>query len=86
MQNLFATSHGKGPVDGIGSTTKRLVSTEVMSGRAEVTTFTEVAHVAARKCQNILIEHIKKTVVDYEIPKLNDDWDKISPIVTCGCT
>ena len=39
--NFFATSHGKGPVDGIGGTTKRLVCYEVMSGKAEVTTSIE---------------------------------------------
>ena len=32
--NFFATSHGKGPVDGIGGMDKRVVSREVMSGRA----------------------------------------------------
>ena len=41
--NFFATSHGKGPVDGIGGSTTRLVSSEVMSGKAEVTTSTEFA-------------------------------------------
>ena len=37
--NFFATSHGKGPVDDIGGRTKRLVSLEVISGRAEVTEY-----------------------------------------------
>ena len=36
-------SNGKGPVDGIGGTMKRLVSHEVMSGKAEVTTSSEFA-------------------------------------------
>ena len=43
MHDFFATSHCKGPVDGIGGTMKRLVSHEVMSGKAEMTTSSEFA-------------------------------------------
>ena len=42
--NLFATSHcNLGHADGIGRTLKRLVSHEVMSGKAEVITSSEFA-------------------------------------------
>ena len=41
MHDFFATSHCKGPVDAIGGTMKRLVSLEVMSGKAEVITSSE---------------------------------------------
>ena len=34
--NYFATSHGKGVVDGIGGTVKRLVSNAVMTGKSPV--------------------------------------------------
>lgn len=34
--NFFATSHGKGPVDGIGGALKRQVREKVMAGEAEV--------------------------------------------------
>ena len=78
--NFFATSHGKGPVDGIGGSTTRLVSSEVMSGKAEVTTSTEFAEVAAKKCQNIQIKHICKAEVQSEIKKLDDDWNEITAI------
>ena len=43
VHDFFATSHGKGPVDAIGGTMKRLVSDEVMSGKAEVITSSEFA-------------------------------------------
>ena len=43
VHDIFATSHCKGPVDGIGGTTRRLVSHEVMSGKAEVITSSEFA-------------------------------------------
>ena len=44
--NYFATSHGKGPVDGIGGSTKRFVWNLVRSGKAQVmssTGFTKAA-------------------------------------------
>ena len=75
--------HGKGPVDGISGTTKRLVCYEVMSGKAdlaEVTTSIEFSEVATRKCSNVLIKHICKADVEAEIPKLDEDWEAISAI------
>jgi len=45
-------------VDGIVGTTKRVVSSEVMSGKKEKATSRDFAEVAARKRQNILIQHI----------------------------
>ena len=63
-------------MDDIGGTTKRLVSSEVMSSKAEVTTSNEFAKVAAMKYQNILIKHISKAKVRAEISKLKDDWER----------
>ena len=45
--NYFATSHGKGPVDGIGGSTKRYVWTAVRSGRAQVMNAMSFAQAAA---------------------------------------
>ena len=50
-QNLFATSRGKCPVDGIGGLDKRVFSREVMSGRASVDSSQEFATVAADNCK-----------------------------------
>lgn len=41
--NFFATSHGKGPVDGIGGSLKRQVRQAVMAGTKEVRTAAEFA-------------------------------------------
>ena len=54
MHDFFATSPCKGPVDAIGGTMKRLVSLEVMSGKAEVITSSEFSLVTDRKSSNIL--------------------------------
>ena len=45
-----------------------------------MTTSCEFADVAIRKRQSILIKHINKSETKSEIPKLNEDWDEISPI------
>ena len=45
-----------------------------------MTTSCEFADIAVRKRQNILIKHINKSETKSEIPKLNEDWDEISPI------
>ena len=49
IHDFLATSHCKGPVDAIGGTMKRLVSLEVMSGKAEVITSSEFSLVTDRK-------------------------------------
>ena len=78
--NFFATSHGKGPVDGIGGCTKRSVSAEVMSGRVEVRTSHDFAVVATNKCPNVIVRHISKDDIEAEVEKLNSDWEATLPI------
>ena len=56
--NLFATSHGKGPVDGIGRMAKSVAAREVMSGRASVDSTQELATVATDNCKETTILHI----------------------------
>ena len=61
MHDFFATSHCKGPVDAIGGTMKRLVSLEVVSGKAEVITSSEFSLVTDRKSINIVLKKPNKT-------------------------
>ena len=78
--NFFCTSHGKGPVDGIGGTAKRVVATEAMSGRVDVMTSQQFADVATQKCPNITILHVAKEDIQVVIPKLDKDLEKIRPV------
>ena len=56
--NLFATSHGKGAVNGVGGTIKRLIWSKVLAGKAIVTSansFYERAKVAVSSIQMVLV-------------------------------
>ena len=59
--NFFATSHGKGVVDGIGGTVKRAVWRHVKAERAQVTNASEYSTLGKRLCPNIHIKvHLKR--------------------------
>ena len=49
--NFFATSHGKGAVDGVGGTVKRQVRAEVMT-RREVINNAKQYSIVAKKCSD----------------------------------
>ena len=58
--NFFATSHGKGVVDGIGGTVKRAVWRHVKSDQVHICTPQEYARVAQERCPNIHIEYVSR--------------------------
>ena len=72
--NFFANSHGKGPVDGIGGMAKRVVSRDVMSGRASVESSQEFATVAADKCKETKKQHISKEEIKVTKLKLEEHF------------
>ena len=58
--NFFATSHGKGVVDGIGGTVKRTVWRHIRSERSHITTPHDYAALAKQLCSNVQIEFVAK--------------------------
>ena len=58
--NFFATSHGKGVVDGIGGTVKRVVWSLVRSDQARITNAKEFADVAQLCCPNIHVSFFQR--------------------------
>ena len=72
--NLFATSHGKGVVDGIGGTVKRAVWRHVKSEQAHVTNAEEYAAVARQRCPHIHIGYITREHIDSLKPFLDEKW------------
>ena len=56
--DFFATSHGKGSVDGIGGGVKRGVQQKVMSRQEVVKTAEDYSRVAAEVCPNVTILYI----------------------------
>ena len=77
--NFFATSRGKGPVDGIGGMDKRVVSREVMSWRASVDSSREFA-VAADNCKETKILHIAKEEIEATKLKLEEQFNGVNAI------
>ena len=64
--NLFSTSHGKGAVDGVGGTVKRMVMAEVISRRANIQTSQDYATDAKKVCRGVNIIHSSKEDVEAE--------------------
>lgn len=67
--NFFATSHGKGCVDGIGATAKMLVRRQVLSRKFSVNSATDFANALKSKGTTIEIEE----VTDAEVEKINKE-------------
>lgn len=72
--NFFATSHGKGAVDGIGGTVKRNVWMETLSRQAVVSSLQDFCEVAMKKEQKIEVipvsaEGIKSSASKMELNK-----------------
>lgn len=73
--SFFATSHGKGAVDGIGATVKRIVWTEIKSRRTTINNAEEFANCAAVKLKNIKIFYISKESIVESRSALHTIWE-----------
>lgn len=62
--SYFATSHGKGPVDGIGGTVKRNVYLEVLKGGIVVNGYEDFLHAARKLNRTINILDCDSSVVE----------------------
>ena len=78
--NFFATSHGKGAVDGLGRTVKRTVWRQVRIGNVHVNTPEEYAKVAVSCNPNIHIKFISKTDIQANEQYLSAKWHDVIPI------
>ena len=78
--NFFATSHGKGAVDGIGGEVKRIVRREVLAGKADVQNSENFLKVASQKCLKTHVMHCTKEDVNKNMPMLDKQWEGIKGI------
>ena len=78
--NFFATSHGKGVVDGIGGTVKRAVWRNIRSERSHVTTPQEYSALAKQLCSNVQVEFIAKSVIDQQSAFLDAIWEGVMAV------
>ncbi|XP_033625038.1 uncharacterized protein LOC117288334 [Asterias rubens] len=74
--HFFATSHGKGVVDGLGGTVQRSVWRYVRSGKAEAVTPMSFFQVAAERNPNVCIHFIPKTGIEQSKTMLETHWEK----------
>jgi len=77
--HFFATSHGKGVVDGIGGTVNCLVWKESMAGKV-IQSAEEMARVADEKSSKINVVFISATVIEERCSMLDDRWKDILPL------
>lgn len=74
--HFFATSHGKGAVDGVGATVKRAVNTDVLSRQAIlVTDAASLVDSARKSCPNTKIKLIASTEITDFIEHHRLDYD-----------
>ena len=72
--NFFATSHGKGVVDGIMGTLKITVWRHVKAERAHATNASEYSTLGKQLCPNIHIEFIPKEDIAQQTTFLDAKW------------
>lgn len=75
--NFFATSHGKGAVDGIGGTVKRAVLRNILAEKTHVTTPEEYALLADKLCEKIEIQYVSKEEIDMSKQFLDCKWKNV---------
>ena len=75
--NFFATSHGKGVVDGIGGTVKRAVWRHIRSDQTHVTNAEQYAAVARQRCPSIHVSYIKREQIESLKPFLDEKWSNV---------
>lgn len=88
--NFFATSHGKGPVDGIGGTLKRVVFEQVKRRVCQVTDAASFVEAAKRSGTSINVLHLTESHITERNDTLNlkRTWEnapKLSGITKFHC-
>ena len=78
--HFFATSHGKGVVDGLGGTVKRAVWRHIRSGHANVSNAEEYAAVAQERNPNIYIEFVSKSSIEDLSSFLDVKWEGVRAV------
>ena len=75
--HFFATSHGKGIIDGIGGTVKRSVWQAVRSGNAEASSPYQFYEVAVLRNKNVRFHYISADKVKEESERMQPYWDSV---------
>ena len=70
--HFSATSHGKGPIDGLGGTMKRRIKEATLSRKIDPHSAEEFFHCAQEICPNVTLLYISDSCVKGEIGRLKD--------------
>lgn len=77
---FFATSHGKGCVDGIGGLVKRLVWNEVKTRRSKIGSAEEFVECASKRTEKIKIIFVSNLEIEENKMMLDKRWADVLPI------
>ncbi|CAF1961157.1 unnamed protein product [Rotaria magnacalcarata] len=78
--HYFATSHGKGMVDGLGATVKRLVYSAILAGQ-HCNSAADFVVIAKSKANAIEISEIKTDFIDDSMAKIEPIFKSVKPIL-----
>ena len=78
--NFSATSHGKGPVDGIGESAKRNVSLFVKAALGEVSSAKDFTVAANKLCQKTKVILCPKEKIEEARQSLDESWSSMLQI------
>lgn len=70
--HFSATSHGKGPIDGLGGTMKRRIKEATLSRKIDPHSAEEFFHCAQEICPNVSLLYISDSCIKGELDRLND--------------
>ena len=79
--HFFATSHGKGAVDGVGGEVKRHARLAALSGK-RVQSVIDFYNIARDKCKKVNVCVIEESEIEKNKPMLDKRWDGINGIVS----
>lgn len=77
---FFASSHGKGAVDAIGGTVKRVVWKEVKARQSVVSTAEDFYKVASKHCPGINVLYVQSSDIRPNAEFLEHRWQSVLPI------
>lgn len=78
--HFFATSHGKGAVDGVGGTVKRAVYSAMKTRRAHVGSAEDYANVAKDFTKSTDILYVSNEDIEQRKPELDALWESVTAV------
>ncbi|CAF1346632.1 unnamed protein product [Rotaria sordida] len=78
--NFFSSGHGRGAVDGVGGSVKRLVWKGVMAKQCIISNANDFAHYATAVAKNIIIIYVDVQDIKFQSSLLDQRWDQVRAV------